>query len=212
MTIIAAIRCSNEVLMGADSASTLGPSLEYLVRADPKIIRHGELVIGVTGHYRTTQILEFKTNFPPIPAEAGRGWMVQSFVPAVQQAFYAENWEPGTGPGSLLVAFRTSLFRVILQDWGVVEGVSYDAIGSGGPIALGCLYGSAGTQANPADRLWSSLEAASCHNMAVRPPFVFHSTLIRYAASSWDIDERRQFVQDYLLAAEHMLSTVDGEN
>ena len=59
------------------------------------------------------------------------------------------------------------------DDYQVFEPTNgYESIGSGGKFALGSLYGT--PHLLPEERITLALQAATCHNAYVRPPFLLH--------------------------------------
>lgn len=177
MTCIAAIAHEGQVFMGADSAAVGGVSL--IVRADPKVFRVGEFVIGYTTSFRMGQILRFCFQPPPIQGDLDK-YMVVAFVDAVRAAFRAAGYlqvvngvESG---GDFLVGVRGCIFE-IGNDYQVGRPLlPYDAVGSGSKVAFGSLATTHGMPLDPRRRLGLALTAAELHCTGVRGPFVYAET------------------------------------
>lgn len=189
MTCIAAITEGGRVYMAADSAGVAGLSLT--VRADPKIYRiatsFGDMLFGFTSSFRMGQILGYHFE-PPIHARniSTERYMVTSFIDAVRdllkQHGFAKTQNNEDSGGTFLVGYRGMVFR-ICDDFQVGKNVvNYDAVGSGGEVALGSLYSTAPNreeldqQLTARQRLQLALSAAEEFNAGVRGPFLFEVT------------------------------------
>ena len=172
MTCIVGLIDGRRVWMGGDSAGVSG--LDITVRADPKVFRNGEFLIGFTSSFRMGQLLAFRLR-PPKHAQGMDvfHYMVTDFVDEVRNCLkeggYAQRNNDAEQGGSFLVAYQGRLFS-IQSDYQVCETVrGFHAIGCGADYALGSL---ASTQGQPAERrVLRSLECAEMLNGGVRAPF-----------------------------------------
>lgn len=157
MTCIAGLLDNGKVYIGADSAAAGDDTIE--VRANRKVFRNGEYLIGFTGSFRIGQLLQYT----PLdsPGATVMGHLVTTIVPALKKLVGKEEFN------DILIGCRGRLFKVC-TDYSVAEYHSYAAAGQGEPYALGRLHGSLGS---PELRLVAALEAAQAHSAAVRAPF-----------------------------------------
>jgi hypothetical protein len=202
MTAVVGLVDDGHVIIGADSASIQLDGLEAISRADGKVFRKNHLLIGATGSYRIGQLLKHHASFgtPPLSASAAAfdNWMSTTFMAAIEQTFLNDSWKDQAKGGEFLVACKTYLYRILLDEGQYSRCTGYEAIGSGGAIALGSLYDSRNDSArSPMQRVWSALEAASHHNAGVIPPFRFYSTKYWYEPVSWEIGQSALFHDQY---------------
>lgn len=174
MTCIVGVVENGKVWIGGDSAG-VGGHISTL-RADPKVFRRGDFVMGFTTSFRMGQLLAHV--FEPPELRSGQdvyAYMVRDFVPALRQCFsdggYAGRSSEGRDQGgAFLVAICGRLFCVE-PDYQVGESLNgYDACGSGAQLALGALH--AGRALKPEARIVAALEAAQHFNITVRAPFI----------------------------------------
>lgn len=178
MTCIVGIAQEGKVYIGGDSAGVAGYSLT--VRADRKVFRNGEFVMGFTSSFRMGQLLMHK--FSP-PRRHGSDdvykFMVTEFIDSVRKCLkdggYAEKHDEAERGGTFLVGHAGRLFKVE-GDYQVGEPVvEYDACGCGEDLALGALF--ATPNRAPMDRLKTALEAAERFSAGVRGPFHFEQLI-----------------------------------
>jgi ATP-dependent protease HslVU (ClpYQ) peptidase subunit len=172
MTCIVGLVDGGRVWMGGNSAGVAG--LDISLRADRKVFRNGEFLIGFTSSFRMGQLLHFRLQPPPLqPDQDLFRYMVCDFVEAVRTClkdggFAHRSNDVETG-GFFLVGTQGRLFS-IQDDYQVSEfSRGYHAIGCGAHYALGALYSSAG---QPADsRVLGALATAEHFSGGVRAPF-----------------------------------------
>jgi hypothetical protein len=178
MTCIVGLVHDGRVYLGADSAGT-DSALGLVVRADRKIFRNGDFVIGFTSSFRMDQLLAF--NFNPPKPRAGvdvMAYMVTDFIDAararMKEGGYTKVENAVERGGTFLVGYAARLFH-IADDFQVGESAhGFDACGCGDAIALGSLYATRALS-NPGTRLQDALEAAETFSAGVRRPFYFES-------------------------------------
>jgi hypothetical protein len=163
--------------MGADSVGVAGYSAT--IRADKKLFRNGEFLMGFTSSFRMGQLLRYR--FKPPTIEVGQeidAYMATAFIDGVRQCLkdggFAQVVNGVERGGCFLVGFKGRLFQVD-SDFQVGEPADgYDACGAGAEIVLGSLYSSR-KETNCPKRLTLALSAAAHHSAAVRGPFLVMS-------------------------------------
>ena len=180
MTCIVGLVDGDRVWMGGDSAGVNG--LDITVRADTKVFRNGEMLIGFTSSFRMGQLLHYRLEPPHRDPEADVfRYMVVDFVDAVRNCLkdggYAHRSNDVETGGTFMVGYEGRLFSV-QSDYQVGEAVrGYHAIGCGADYALGSL---ASTEGLPAEeRVRKALEVAELFSGGVRAPFTIQSMVRR---------------------------------
>lgn len=177
MTIISGLVDRGRVYLGGDSAG-VGDGYGLSVRADQKVFRNGDFVMGFTTSFRMGQLLQhvFK---PPRrhPDDEVYAFMVRDFVDAVRACFktggYARASDGAEYGGTFLVGYAGRLFRID-DDYHVGEAADgFDACGCATDVALGSLWTSRGA---PRKRLITAMEAAERYSAGVRGPFAVVAT------------------------------------
>lgn len=171
MTCIVGIEHEGHVIIGADSAGVAGHQIS--ARADTKVFRNAEYVMGFTSSFRMGQLLRYSL-VPPLPHDWDIDrFMSTDFVNAVRDCLrdggYARNDSGNESGGTFLVGIRGQLYRID-SDFQIGRTLDrYDAAGCGEDFALGSLHTSAGL--DPDERVERALEAAAHHSSGVCPPF-----------------------------------------
>ena len=176
MTCIVGAVHANRVHIGGDSAGVAGLSL--VVRADKKVFRNGDFVMGFTSSFRMGQLLRYSF-VPPkrhVDSDIDK-FMATDFVDAVRTCLknggYAEKHADAERAGVFLVGYAGRLFR-IESDYQVGEALDgFDAIGCGGEIALGAMFATAAR--SPQERIETALRAAERFSAGVRAPFHYET-------------------------------------
>lgn len=172
MTCIAAIAHGNKVYIGGDSAGVGGYSLS--VRADRKVFRNDDMVMGFTSSFRMGNLLQHSLKVPRHhPDDDLHKFMVTDFIDAVRACLkaggYASKSNETEAGGVFLVGYKGRLFCVD-EDYQVGENMDgFAAVGCGADIALGSLWSTKSRQ--PRDRVRLALEAAERFSAGVRGPF-----------------------------------------
>lgn len=182
MTIIVAMVDKGVVYMGGDRASIDADGYGLVCKADTKVFRNGEFVMGVAGSPRVKQVLRYKVGTPEFPLDQPgpdlAAYMSTTFVDAARAALEiggSKRIEAGRDSieSAFLVGYQGALFQVY-GDFYVQEPLhSYAATGSGDMPAMGVLFAleNAKVRMSPIDRIRLALEAAHAFNAGVRPPF-----------------------------------------
>ncbi|WP_434614550.1 hypothetical protein [Azospirillum sp. B2RO_4] len=180
MTCIVGLVDGDRVWMGGDSAGVNG--LDITVRADTKVFRNGDSLIGFTSSFRMGQLLHYRLDVPPREHDIDLfRYMVVDFVDAVRNCLkdggYAHRSNDVETGGTFMVGLEGRLFTV-QSDYQVGEAVrGYHAIGCGSDYALGSLASTIGQP--PEERVLKALECAELFNGGVRAPFTIQSNLRR---------------------------------
>jgi ATP-dependent protease HslVU (ClpYQ) peptidase subunit len=173
MTCIVGIAHNGKVYIGGDSAG-VGGSYELSVRADRKVFRNGDFIMGFTSSFRMGQLLAQALTPPKrYPEDDVYKFMVTNFVDAVRTCLkaggYAEKHNDAERGGTFLVGYAGRLFS-IYGDYQVGENADgYAACGCGEQIALGSLHSTEGQP--PERRIDAALRAAERFSGGVRAPF-----------------------------------------
>jgi hypothetical protein len=168
--------------IGGDSAAVDDDDVVTLC-AQPKVFSmlEEEFAIGAVDSARPGQLVRYSL---ALPDAARRNddyrrdpdrFIATSFVDAVRKCLrrggYAGKGEEDEELGGhFLVAWRARLYRVESDYSFGRSSLGYDAIGSGGAVALGALHATRGQA--PRRRIEIALAAAAEHTATVRPPFV----------------------------------------
>ncbi|RWN55872.1 MAG: hypothetical protein EOR99_35055 [Mesorhizobium sp.] len=157
MTCIVGLVDKGKVYIGGDSAAIDEQAIE--VRANRKVFRKGDYLLGFTGSFRIGQLLEHSATLHKPEGELMQH-MVTKLVPAVKDI-------AGKSMHELIVGCDGRLFKID-SSYAVAEYGDYVAAGGGEKYALGKLHGSKGA---PKTRILAALDAAQAHCAGVRAPF-----------------------------------------
>ncbi len=172
MTCIVGLVHGKDLYIGGDSAGVAGYNI--CSRTDLKVFENGPFVMGFTTSFRMGQILRWSL-VPPVHPEgvSDEKFMNTIFVDAVRNCLKAGGFakkenETETG-GTFIIGYRGRLY-VMEEDYQIgMYADGYAAVGCGGQIALGCLYGT--SKMKPRARVELALEAAAKFSAGVRAPF-----------------------------------------
>lgn len=177
MTCIVGLAANGKVYIGGDSAGVDG-RLALRQRADKKVFRNGDFIMGFTTSFRMGQLLAHSLTLPRRhPTDDVYAYMVKDFVNAVRDCLksggYAETHNGVESGGTFLVGYAGRLFS-IQDDFQVAESIDgYDACGCGDLIALGSMSATEGKE--PEERITAALGAAERLSGGVRAPFHIES-------------------------------------
>ncbi len=180
MTCIVGIAEDGQVIIGGDSAGVGGYDLQ--IRADGKVFRTRNYVMGFTSSFRMGQLLRYG-DLPEAPSTA-ENWdldrfMSTTFIDAVRKVLAAGGWlrtENGVERGgTFLVGVRGALYNVE-GDFQVGRTMNgYGAVGCGQDLALGSLHTTAAGNLSPHQRVELALLAAEHHSAGVCGPFAYET-------------------------------------
>ncbi len=176
MTCIVGVAHQGKVFIGGDSAGVGG--YDVTMRADRKVFRNGDFLIGFTSSFRMGQLLQYAFVPPPrYPKKDLMAYMVTDFAKSVRDCLktggFARKDAEAENGGIFLVGCEGRLFRVDC-DYQVGESASgYDAVGCGENYAKGVLFFT--KKLAPEERVLPALEAAAEHSAGVRGPFHIES-------------------------------------
>lgn len=172
MTCIVGLMDNGKVYMGGDSAGVSG--LDLTIRADEKVFRNGDFLMGFTSSFRMGQLLRYKFKPPVQPDDMDDyEYMVTLFVDEIRQCLkeggYARNNNGEESGGTFLVGYKGQLY-IIDSDFQVGKPLdNFAACGCGDLIALGSLYST--QDLKPELRVQMALEASERFSAGVRAPF-----------------------------------------
>jgi len=182
MTIIVGTIETDHVYLGADSCASHGCLLRPFHQS--KVWRQGDLVLGLSGRVRETQILRYLTELPSVPTDGDlMPWLVGPVIDAIRSARKSAGHDERIEGQSeceygpvLLLGVRGQLFGMH-GDYSVSEYPDGAAVGSGEVAAWGSLRTSQAVGvSNPRERVRLALEAACAHDIYCAPPFSFVDT------------------------------------
>ena len=187
MTCIVGIVDGSVVLMSSDSAATQDSYLAAR-RGNSKVwrahIRKGNVIIqvlvGFCGHYGCADWLRHSFQWPDWDSRMSMdAYMAAVAHPALKKTL-EERYEAPLAEDyhmTLLVGIaarqqqRAQLVRLMVPDGDVQEtGEGYDAIGSGGRVALGSMHALADTGKTSFEKLDAAMCAAMAFDSSVRGP------------------------------------------
>ena len=172
MTCIVGLVHEAVVYIGGDSAGVAGLSL--VVRADEKVFRNGDFLMGFTTSFRMGQLLRYKL-YPPRrhPDDRVAKYMVVDFINAVRECLksggYASKGDEVESGGTFLVGYAGHLFTVDSDYQVGIPEDGFAAVGSAQDIARGSLFATQGQE--PRSRVLTALRSAERFNAGVREPF-----------------------------------------
>ncbi len=174
-------REKNKIYMGGDSAGI--SNANYLViRADEKVFKNGDYLIGFTTSFRMGQLLRYAFN-PPIPEEGENlnKFMVTKFIDSIRKCLkdggYAQRDKEEELGGTFLVGYKGHLFEIHADYQVGIPADGYTAVGCGEQIAKGVLFSMNRYQesVSPEEKIRCALEAAERFSAGVRGPFTILS-------------------------------------
>ncbi len=169
MTCIVGLEARGTVYIGGDSAATSDGHIG--LRADPKVFRLGNLLVGCSGSFRMAQLIRFEAKLPAHKkGDTNHAYIVRRVIAAIRKCFSAGGFKDECG-GNLIVGYQGRLYEIGCDFDVAPTSEYYCAIGSGEPIALGAMYASADLGWLPEARIRTALEAAERYNTGVRGPF-----------------------------------------
>jgi len=177
MTCIAAIEHKGSVYIGGDSAYS-GENLVASTSFNEKVFIVDNMIIGVCGSIRTTQVMHYGLKLPSKKDEqTDMSYLTMDFVDSLRALLKDkatistdENCDSLSDTGFLL-GYNKKLFEVD-TDMQIVRPIDgYAAMGSGGELALGSMFTTKNLDMTPEERITIALEAATHHTCHVRPKF-----------------------------------------
>lgn len=183
MTVIVGLIDKQCTYIGADSGGVSGFHVRR--RADAKVFRKGDMVIGYTSSFRMGQLLRFNLTLPEHSTRKDDyEYLATDFIDAVRVCLktggYAKIDNSREEGGTFVVAYHGKLFTIEddLQVGQVLD--SYTAEGCGREYALGAFHATIDGDAE--SRVRAALSAAEYFSAAVAPPFIVEH--IDHAAQS----------------------------
>ncbi len=176
MTCIVGYVEDGTIYMGADSAGVGGLTLD--IRADEKVFRNGEFLMGFTSSYRMGQLLCYKFT-PPVhpPKMSVEKYMVSEFVEAVRKCLadggYQTKKDEVTTGGCFLVGYRGRIFEIWDNYQVAWQRVPFNSVGCAQDIAKGALQAmcKVNRPVTARSRVVAALQIAEQFSAGVRGPF-----------------------------------------
>ena len=184
MTAIAGFTNKGMVWVGGDSAAS--DEYHVAIRSDKKVwiadVHNEKAVVGGAGSYRVNQLIRYGLVWPKPPAkskgvEALNRYMVIDLIDSMRECLSSRGVllrknEVESHENDILVGFRGKLF-VIVSDLQVeCSRLPFQAVGSGGDVALGVLdVLRSSRKFSPRQKIVMALKAAERHTPYVRGPF-----------------------------------------
>lgn len=189
MTCVVGLAADGGVYLSADSSISDGDWCDVMVA--PKVwavtLAEGEpLGVGFAGLHRASQVVRYHLDWLELDpvCDEPEGWVIARLVPAMRAVLESHGVpgdrptpdsepEPGSLPGTFLVALSGRLFEVGCN-WQVHESAfGASSIGSGALCALGALSALDGlpVEMSPGQRLDAALAAAERFTPTVSRPF-----------------------------------------
>jgi ATP-dependent protease HslVU (ClpYQ) peptidase subunit len=174
MTCIVGIAHKGKCYIGGDSAGVDSSRLTLTGRADQKVFRVGEFVMGFTTSFRMGQLLAYSFNAPASRnGVTPMAYMATDFINAVRDCLkaggFAKNENGTEKGGTFLVGYKGTIFT-IYDDYQIEQSLNdFHAVGCGDLIALGSLYET--RKKEPEERIRSALAASAHFSAGVRAPF-----------------------------------------
>ena len=148
---------------------------ELTIHSDPKVFKRGDFLFGVAGSVRASNLVMYKFQAPPPQTNSIDEYMMTDFIDALRECFkqggVAENDNNVESIWSQILIGIAGKLYTINGDFSIMRSAcGYDAIGTGGMIAMGNLH--ATPKMAPMKRIKLALEAAEANMASVRGPFV----------------------------------------
>lgn len=146
MTTVAAIQGEGWSVLGYDSrVTTISDGGRYytLPKKNGKVLKHGELLIGIAGDLRVINIVSYIFKPPVLPKTTTDTdkYIIGTFLPAFKNCLEdnGANTKDGTG-ADLIISIRGKIYEIGEQlEWSPDTNNIY-SIGSGSSYALGSLF------------------------------------------------------------------------
>ena len=172
MTCIVGLVHKNKVWVGGDSAGVNARELKIRPRADEKVFKNGDFIIGIAGSFRMGNVLRYSLDIPKFSGKDVRKFMSNDFIEATRKAFVDGQVVSNSTeafPGVFIVGYKDNLFTVQADYQVAVHENGFDAVGCGEAYALGALRSS--TRRNPEKKVLEALMAAEEFSGGVQRPF-----------------------------------------
>jgi ATP-dependent protease HslVU (ClpYQ) peptidase subunit len=170
MTCIVGLVDNGEVYIGGDSAAVYKETLSMTIRADEKVFKNGEYIIGCTTSFRMIDLLRYKLSLGlKSYGVSDTRHMATAFIDAVRKCFNDNGFGTPSEGGGFLVGYHGNLYSIAPDFQVGLASCGYDAVGCGADIALGAMF--ACKEKDPIKRINVALRAASTFSAGVRPPF-----------------------------------------
>ncbi len=175
MTCIVGIEMNGKACIGGDSAGIA--DYEKTIRADEKVFRLGEMVMGFTSSFRMGQLLRFKLILPEQSSKKNDyQFMCTDFIDSVINCLesngYSKISENKKTGGTFIVAYKNKIY-VVESDFQVgIPSNGIASVGCGAPYAKGALTALYEYFDDPEKLARRALEISAEHSAGVNGPFI----------------------------------------
>ena len=168
MTCIVGLIDHGRVYLGGDSCASIGWQEKYqLNTTTPKVYRLGQMIIGSAGDFRALQLVAHCIDLPvQTEGQTDHAYMIAVLSTKIRDLLKGsgqtrtEDSKESTDT-EFLVGYHGNLYR-IGPDFSVIQRPEvFDAIGSGGPFALGALEALKDVDMKPKARIKAALSIAA---------------------------------------------------
>lgn len=182
MTCIVAVALDGKVWMGGDSLALSGCDV---AERQGKVFIWGNLIIGISGSVRVSQLVEYG-----LPTHESIGsqdreepdlvYLVNKFIPAIRDILKQGGYtkiESGVESiqDIILIGMNGNIYKMY-SDFAVCKpDGKFAAIGSGEAFALGALAVEQITSGNVEEKIWKALEVSAKFNVGIGPPYYVKS-------------------------------------
>jgi len=181
MTTIVGIEHEGNVWIGGDSAVTAGKQI-IINCSNSKVFRVRDIIFGHAGTARMATILRhcLAANLPSQEGLPDDYYASVEIPKAVHGTVAEQGYEPNDPDdgartwfcrSELLIGLHGKLYAMAC-DYNVKRSAwGYDAVGTGGEVAIGYLFGNQHAEAHPQDRIHGALLAGEKFTHGTRGPF-----------------------------------------
>jgi hypothetical protein len=181
MSLVVGISQKNKVWIGADSIFV--HDWQYQIREKEKLFKRDQMIIGVSGSGRVSQLIKYKLEIPTHQkGTSSETYMATSFSECLRTLFRENGYITQKNGfdsfgASILVGYRGGLFH-IEEDFQVgLSERGFDAVGIGRNEALAILTFASKLRMTPPERILKTMAAVEGVCMGVRRPFRIISSL-----------------------------------
>ena len=178
MSVIVGIKEGKKIYMGCDSAATTDEGFRRHIKVK-KLFRKGKYLIGVAGSVRIANLMQ--SGMFSLPKTIDKfPEVLRNVLMAFGAMSVSEEDKTQSMSSNILIAVNNGELYEILSDFQLNEiNNGYAAVGSGGEVATGCLFGILETanmvnlKLTSRNKLEIALKAACYFHGMCHPPFVF---------------------------------------
>lgn len=179
MTCIVALEHDGNVWMGGDAAATRDH--DVVCRANSKVFKNGEFLIGFSGSFRIGQLLQYSF-FPPEQdfTQSEVEYLVTNFIDSLRELLQdkgaiMKEQEGDAQDSEFILGYKGKIY-VIEPDFNIGRPITpYTSCGTGSSYAMGALYVLSEANLEPKHKVEKALQAAAEYCTEVKAPFTILS-------------------------------------